>query len=833
MVEQLCRTLGVLLLGGVLVAPVAGAGPQPQPGAEQPAVELATQPADTLGLAPPEPPDIAASPRPLPLAITVSGAVSLGAWQAGFLHYLAETLKRSPEQVELQLVTGASAGTINALIAAMEVAEPPLDDPRDSLFWALWNEFTYEEIFDVSRADGPYLSSGAVLESLADEVATGWERGVHEDLDVVLGAAVTRLEHRRVELGDGLSVIRNQEHFAIRIRGQGPGQPPLVHNYVELDSHLPQLLLPLDPEPGVQDPPPPSFDVLADVLFASSALPGAFEPQRIGYCETPLADPDHGCVTPTHHASFIDGAVSDRHPLRLAWRLADMGLDEGVGGQLTWLDRPLDQGAPLPDDLLFLYMDPTHASYPPLPSPEGVPQGSSTDKILATFAGLAGDLAGAAQASELYHLAQEQPALSSRLALVEPTIPPVSGELFKFFGFFDRRFRRYDFFLGMADARRFLENVVEPRVLEAHDLGLSYPDPADPLEFWRPYACIRAVVDGVGDPAVACADQDHGGMEVLLQTSIDRVWDHCQRLPDDTITEHGLCQSAIDGLTTRPLVPHVPAPAPARAWRRRGHEGSLEADFDYLSRLLVLYQFEYRDFGLSRRQAWLGTSYLREEMGGMVTAYGAKLDGRARALVLGGGKPALNLLHYAPPMTRLHIGLGNGVELGASSTGRWVPARWVRFHTALQVDGLRRFLSSSPNVVTVNPMLGLELEHTRLSGALLQPRLVGRVGLQASSGDRWGSRPCDTDGFDDDSMLCTVPMVQGLVVVPVFERLRFQLGLRYDMGFLLDDPELNDDAFSALTGVGFQWISPFVEEPRRRATRQRRQAAPAEGGERP
>jgi predicted acylesterase/phospholipase RssA len=790
-----------------------------------------SQPGEPEGLAPLDPSALpAAHARPIPLGITVSGAVSLGAWQAGFLYYLAETIKRNPEQLELHLLTGASAGTINALLTAMEISGEPVDDPRESLFWSMWNEFTYEEIFDVSQTQGPYLSSGAVLQALADQLELEWLEGIDADIDLVLGAAVTRLEHRRVDLGDGLTVPRNQEHFVLRLQGKGPGRPPAVSNYVDVSAHLPQLLLPVD---GADPPPDPQaeFEVISELLLASSALPGAFEPRVIGYCETPLADPGQGCVEGDQSTRFIDGAISDRHPLRLGWRLADMGMSQGVGGSLAWLDRPQHGRDGVPADMLFLYMDPTHASYPRLPAPEGVAQGGSTDKILATFAGLAGDLAGAAQASELHNLAEENPELSNRLALVEPTIPPVSGELFKFFGFFDRRFRRYDFFLGMADARRLLDELIQPRVLERHDRGLSFPEPQAANEFWRPYACIRAVVDGDGDPGIACADEDQGGMEVLLQTSIDRLWDHCRRLPATTRTEHALCQAAIQSTQARPRVPNVEVASPPRAWQRRGPYDNLEGDFDYLSRLLELYSFEYRDFGLSRRQAWLGTSYLREEMGGMVSAYGQKLDGRSRMLVLGGGKPALNLLHYAPPITIIHLGLGSGLELGASSTGRLVPSRWLRFHTALQIDGLGRFLSPQPNVVTLNPMIGLELEHQRLSGALLQPRLVGRIGWQYSSGDRWASRSCDTAAFDDDPMRCSVPVAQGLVVMSVFERLRFQLGLRYDFGFYLGEPTLNDDAFTAMSGVGFQWISPFVEEPRRRITRHHR--ARAQDEERP
>ncbi len=763
--------------------------------------------------------------QPLPLAITVSGAVSLGAWQAGFLHYLAETIKRNPDQVELQLVTGASAGTINALLMAMEVAEAPLVDPRDSQFWHLWNNFTYEQIFDVSQAEGPYLSSGKVLQELAAQVDVAWQKGLSSDLDVVLGAAVTRLEPRRVELGAGLTVARSQEHFVLRIQGQGLGERPLVGNYADLDAHLPQLLLPFSqPEDvGSKD----DFDVLTGLLFASSAMPGAFEPQLIDFCQTPLDEGVDSCTAGDRSTRFIDGAVSDRYPLRLAWRLADQGLQRLEDDSLAWRDS-LDEGVhDLPEDVLFLYMDPMHTSYPPLPSPGGITDGGSKDKIMATLAGLAGDLAGSAQASELYNLAEENPALSSRLAMVEPALPPVSGELFRFFGFFDRRFRRYDFFLGMVDAHRFVERVVQPRVRERHgeQVTLELPEPEPVVEFWRPYACIRAVVDGVGDPVQACADERHGGMEVLLQTSLDRLWDHCSRLPKATATDHALCAAAIEGVQSRPLVPNV-TPEIGRAWRRRGAADSLEGDFEYLSRLLELYEFEYRDFGLPRNRAWLGTTYLREEMGGMVSAYGDKLDGRLRLLVLGAGKPALNVLHYAPPIATLHVSAGSGLEMGFSVSGRWTPHRWIRYHMALQVGGLQRFLSSRPNVVTVSLFfLGMEIEVPRLSGVLVQPRLVLRAGYQVSSDDYWDSLDCDTEAFDNDPMMCSVPSGQVLVALPIFERLRLHLGVQYDAGFVLKEDAVRDDAFTAVAGVGFQWISPFREEPWHRITHEWRRPA--------
>jgi predicted acylesterase/phospholipase RssA len=767
-------------------------------------------------------------PRPIPLAITVSGAVSLGAWQAGYLYYLSECVKRNPDKLDIQLITGASAGTINALLTILETGSPPTEDLRDSLLWSLWTEMTYDQVFDVAQAEGPYLSSGAILEDLAAQVEDRWKKGLPEDFDMVLGAAVTREKPRVVDLGGGLTVPRNQEHFVLRVRGRGHGKVPALENYVDPDAPLPELLLPVHGS-TVGDADTRDFDVLVQMMFASSAVPGAFPPRTIDYCVTPLA-PGADCSVGSVSDRFMDAAMSDRHPLRLAWRVADQGLTSSPGGRLRWRHELDTDAHALPEDMVFLYIDPTHTSYPPLPTPEGIPNGGSQDRIMASLASLAGDLAGSAQAAELYNLAQEHPELSDRLALVEPALPPVSGELFKFFGFFDRRFRRYDFYLGMADAHRFIGAVLAPRVRERFGDGavLASPEPSDPKEFWRPYACVRAVEDGFGDAQLACADERHGGYEVLLQTSIDRLWDHCRSLPAGTETDHTMCAAAIAG-EPRPQVPNVPPLDEQRAWRRRRQGRSLESDFDYLTRLLDLYRFEYRDFGLARKQAWLAPTYLRGELGGMVSAYGLKLDGKLRWLVLGAGKPALNILHYAPPGTIVHISFGPGVEIGTSSTGRLVPRRWLRADTALQVQGLRRLLTPRTNLVDITPMIGLGFESRRFSGVMIQPRLALRAGYQFSSADHWGGEACDVARFDDEPLSCSVPAGQLLLALSVFERLRLAVGVEYAAGFVLGDPGVRDDGWSALFGVGFQGISPFAAETHRRVSLARRRAREAAG----
>ena len=79
--------------------------------------------------------------------------------------------------------------------------------------------------------------------------------------------------------------------------------------------------------------------------------------------------------------------------------------------------------------------------------------------------------------------------------------PPASDPLSMFLGFFEERFRRYDFYLGMVHARRALDTA------RGHEAVHGDLDAAVPLEErvdvsgpgWRPYHCLRAIFDGVGD----------------------------------------------------------------------------------------------------------------------------------------------------------------------------------------------------------------------------------------------------------------------------------------------------------------------------------------------
>src|ERR1700743_1018397 len=82
------------------------------------------------------------------LAITISGAVSLGSYEAGVLYEIINAIGKQnldkattpDERIEIDVLTGASAGGMTATIAAQKLAfeADALAGPYDNCFYRPW-----------------------------------------------------------------------------------------------------------------------------------------------------------------------------------------------------------------------------------------------------------------------------------------------------------------------------------------------------------------------------------------------------------------------------------------------------------------------------------------------------------------------------------------------------------------------------------------------------------------------------------------------------------------------------------------------------------------------
>ena len=756
-------------------------------------------------------------PKKVSLSVTVAGGVSLGAYQAGYLYYLTEVVRENPQLFEFKMLTGASAGLINAVLTLMAVGNPEItrDEPTSSLFYRVWNEMELDALLDVDDAPPGALSSRKVLRRLVDEIETEWKAGLTTDLDMVLGASTTRLENRTVPVSKGFHAKTLEEKFVFRVQGRGKGTPPNVSNFVNPYEGLARPLLPFAPPEKQKDGHNVNFSIVRQILFASSAIPIVFLPQKIDYCMTTpeLARPDAeytlaSCEKPQYSDLFADGGIVDRQPLRLAHRIARSGLIEAENG-VGWRALPEDEGT-LPDNVFFLYIDPRTSTFPE-------PVRDDTDELLEQTGRLfrsAGQLFKgvfrSAQSKELYTLVDEYPDIRKKIQLATHDFPTAGGLMANFFGFFDREIRRFDFFLGMRDAHHFVVTAVKERLV--HLFGVTAPTPmlpdpggvskVDPG--WQPYFCLLSSLDGETRYEEACHDKSLTDFRILTQVSLDRLYDLCRRFPFDPGMENEHCQSAMAG-GEPPKVWGVANNETSDQWQRRYDDD--ENAFEHTMRLLELYRFRFRDLGLERDDAALGFSRIRAKLLYYVDRYADKLRyGDALALRIL-GKPAINLFSYAPPEGIFYLVMGTGIELASSVTFR--RSRWFRFNFALQMQGFNLFLTSEPNAFGLTPLVGMEFEPLPLSSPLLQSRIGLRVGYQFSTRDKFLAGTCNTDRMAQDPLQCSAPLAQAFLALVFFERIRLQIGFEWFPKWLPPMSAFDKHLFNGIVEVGWQWISPF------------------------
>ncbi|MCP4674990.1 MAG: patatin-like phospholipase family protein [Deltaproteobacteria bacterium] len=758
--------------------------------------------------------------KPLSISLTVSGGVSLGAYQAGYLFYLTEVAKLNKDLINPRLVTGASAGMINSLLTVMAMGDDAEEEPAKSLFYRIWNDLHYRDLFDVDQAPPLALSSRKVLEDLAAKVEKRWIQGLDENLDMVIGATATRLKSHSVNISAGFTVPRQEEKFIFRIQGRGPGRRPRVTNYVDRVYGSEQPLLPfVDVEHPVKKGEHTNFSVIKQILFASSAIPIVFLPQQIDFCMTSPNDADkehtyalRACPKPKFHEDFVDGSIADRRPLRLAHRIAVSGLVR-EDNALVWRNRPDLEHGTLPDSVYFLYIDPTRHTYPETTRAEENKRNvDQATRFFPTLGVFMRSLLSSAQAKEVSTLIEEHPDVRERMQLVTHDYPKVSGLMAKFFGFFDREFRKFDFYLGMRDAHRYVEENVTPRLRHMFDddsIQFVFPEPAKEaaesildVGSWRPYFCLRSVIDGEKEYGEACDSDELRDFRILLQIAFDRLYDQCRRLPMDETLDHLHCKKAMAG-ESPPWI--LKSENTGDSWKRR--DADEEGELQHAMRLFESYEFHFRDLELDRDDASLAMSRIRMEMLVLLDEFAKKLPRGERLAVRLLGKPAVNFFNYAPPDTILYFVAGTAAEFALSAN--MGHSTWLRYNFALQTQGFYYLLTEQPNVLTLTPLIGLEAELRPASGPLLQTRFGLRIGYQFSTGDKFLGGACDTDIFANDSLRCSAPVAQAFLALSFYERIRLQGGVEWFPRWLSPMDAFKDDVWNGFLEVGWQWISPF------------------------
>lgn len=715
-----------------------------------------------------------AQPAPLAqtLSVTVNGGASLGAYEGGYLYYIAEALARNPERLRLRIVTGTSAGSTNALLMALASCRPSVPRAEDSPFFTTWTRSTFDALFVPDEVEPLGMFSRNIIDAIWQEQAAVFEAGLPETCEFVLGVPATRLEAFEIPMRGGLGgVARSAERFMVRVTGRGPGRAPAIENYVDRAHAYAPAFLPVDGErPG-------EFSALREVIFASSAFPLAFTPVDVPHCIGGEVEENRVPCRPdvAVHARFVDGGLLDNAPLRMATTIARTGLvrDVDAGAGLTFRDAPDITERELPGRTLFLHLDPGLTAYPFEPPND---ESHADDGALITGLRLATNVLAGGHERELTGLLEDYPEIRERVRVSHAYLPQTGGLMYGFLALFDEQFLAFDFVLGMVDAQRMVENSLSASArMHAGDehVSLVHPEADTSSLTWRAYACVRAVLDGVGDPNALCRGDDLAPMRALLQLAIERLYLRCSTLPPNTRTEHAHCRRAMAG-EAAPHVPHLPGVDDEDAARRDG-----EAAVAHAVRRLAQLGFHFRGLGLESDEgsrAMLAIRQRLSDMGGRFVDEQPSTRQTFDALL----RYSMNTIAYAPPRFIGHVTVGRHIELGGSLGSPFGRVRWLRATGALSILGFESAIAAGPTRVAFGASLGLELEPIPMNRPLYQLRFGARAGFALGTNDDAGSDPC---ADDEHARLCTRAFVDTYLALAIAELVRLQVSAFFYPGY--------------------------------------------------
>lgn len=596
------------------------------------------------------------------VSLAVRGGISVGSYQSGFMYYFSEFMKAHHEQwrakktnysaerwdhdspneagllYNFETVTGASAGSINAMITAVEGCKSPVLRPEDSSFFQSWIEIGLTGrhgrlgLIPMKDSDSKGFLSFKPIDRASARLAADAEYN-HQTVpgcQLDLGVTVTRVNGTEFPVvvdkeGEALlSVRRARERFVFDLDFQANKSDAgghLVVNNRRPRPPLRQLDFPQpDPANAIETfylslgdgKPEVSVRDLMRVVTASGAFPVAFPPQKLSFTALDAkGEPDQA---ESGEALFIDGGIFDNKPIGLAmdlndwrrrrqierliectiglctkdfwmltaeermqlgevrarlararsvkdWDEARDGLDAfakhihsttrefpGVQGQQcadAGSTPSDDEQKPSvgPDDTwteineilpkhprTLLFVEPTVTSWK-TPEEDGGPHvvvdGFEQDFFGVLFKFL-GSFVGSALQASLMDTIERRPwlreqrtdTLTERIVVPRRHLPIAGEMLARFMGFFERDFRVFDFFVGMADAKRFIE---EDPVFRLSGANVAIDDPR--------FDCMLAYYDRSSGGAENVNDSYSEGMlpaacrreALLTQDDVDTI----------------------------------------------------------------------------------------------------------------------------------------------------------------------------------------------------------------------------------------------------------------------------------------------------------------------
>ncbi len=247
------------------------------------------------------------------ISMVISGGVSLGAYEAGYnwaMIKLLRKLKDKNKDVNPKLISlaGASAGSINALLSGVYWCQK--DDYKnsvnDNLFYDTWTGIDINDLIIKGKnsSNKSSLFSRAILNKKAQNIINYMQKPIfRKGCKIPLGITVTKV-HPIIEDFQGIEI--KIQSFAIPMTLYEKDKTLHIKNRFLNNKNL--KVMDILKIPSLDN----NIAEIKDILFASSAFPGAFTQVKLNYIYQGKKGSDY----------FLDGGLYNNIPLDLALALA-------------------------------------------------------------------------------------------------------------------------------------------------------------------------------------------------------------------------------------------------------------------------------------------------------------------------------------------------------------------------------------------------------------------------------------------------------------------------------------------------------------------------------
>ena len=667
-----------------------------------------------------------------PTSLTTSGGVSLGSYEGGFLYYsiynMPTRFRKSP-----MIFTGASAGAINSLLAGMTYCSGELsrnDNYKNSLFWKMWAPLSFDNFTSVNN--GQSLLDRSFMNPFLASLENLWKQGLIKGCEFYIGVSLTRKTPLIFYPKIGSNYPRLYEPIAFKVRGQGKGVAPLVEN-VYLDSGV-QIFMPFNIS-GFDN-----FRLIKKVLLASSSFPIAFPPEELSYC---FIDSNKKLCKKESIKNdlFIDGGVFNNSPLDIAFKISKtMGLNKKTK---------------------FYYLNPSIKRYPEFGS---IKNNEIKNKgLIRELMDFFQDFVTYSRVGNMSTFLGEHPGLAENLESVKTSIPLASDPMYGFFGFFDQDFRVFDFYLGMLEAKKLLENKKNITKDEFYRLETR----------WKMLECLDAAVYENFSISEICIKDINNiytkNFRALFKTSIDQLFHHCSEAKHEG-------ESIYSPLCTR-ISEKKLEDTIFETWRKKEPMKLLESHSGYVSRLLAENGFEFQDLKIKRGQEQLAMIAIKNKISKAIKGVREQQPSEHRFVLSQFSSPALNFIYYSPPLIKNYIlAGGNVVDVHRShvSYGESLFGHYFRYGYGININGIKEVLKNDEYGIGLLPNLSLSYEIKSLSSELWQNEFGLRLGYQFSSKNDFKLEECEISKYEREFTNCSHSVVQLIYGLTFLEKIRLQ-----------------------------------------------------------